>query len=116
TLRLGGPASEVLAGCEYSGAATVKAMMYDIDGRFPAIILYGDADVHGEIWHCPADLLARLDEYEGVSSGLFRRVGIEASAGDAPVPAWIYAAGPALSRHLTPENRLSHGSWSSPGP
>jgi gamma-glutamylcyclotransferase (GGCT)/AIG2-like uncharacterized protein YtfP len=111
TLRRDGAAADILNGCEWVAEATVPGILYDIDGRFPALVLYGDAPVCGDLWRCPAELLLRLDEYEGVATGLFRRVAREVQAGDEDVPAWIYAAGPALSRRLLAERRVSSGRW-----
>jgi gamma-glutamylcyclotransferase (GGCT)/AIG2-like uncharacterized protein YtfP len=112
TLRREGGAAAQLAGCELVGPGTVGGTLYDIEGRYPAIVLYGDAPVAGEVWRCPADRLLSLDAYEGTDSGLFRRVAVEVSLGDGrQVSGWIYAAGPALSRQLRPERRLVVGDW-----
>ncbi|CAN5756538.1 gamma-glutamylcyclotransferase [soil metagenome] len=112
TLQRGGSAHDQLRECDCAGAATVGGTLYDIDGRFPALLLYGDAPVRGEVWRCPAALLPQLDAYEGRADSLFRRVGVEATAstGDR-LPCWVYTAGPALSRKLRPEARLPHGAW-----
>lgn len=106
TLRSGGPAAHVLAGCELVGTAEVAGTLYDL-GEYPALMLYGSTPVAGEVWRCPVGLLARLDEYEGVGQGLFRRVGLLAGE----YPCWTYVAGPALARRLTAENRMAHGDW-----
>jgi gamma-glutamylcyclotransferase (GGCT)/AIG2-like uncharacterized protein YtfP len=107
TLRTGGGASDVLAGCECVGAASVTGTLYDIAGRHPALMLYGRDRVQGEVWRCPVEMLARLDEYEGVERGLFRRVGVRAGG----LACWTYVAGPALSRELTPARRIAGGDW-----
>jgi gamma-glutamylcyclotransferase (GGCT)/AIG2-like uncharacterized protein YtfP len=112
TLLRDGVAADLLACCGRVGEAVVRGVMYDIDGRFPAVVLYGDAPVHGEVWRCPAELLLRVDEYEGVASGLFRRVAVEAELGDGRVACWVYAAGPALGRQLTADARVVDGRWS----
>ena len=89
--------------------------LYDIEGRFPALLRYGGDIVHGELWRCPADLLPALDGYEGVEEGLFRRIGEEAVLPDGErVACWVYTAGPALSRKLTPEMRVLSGRWPTP--
>jgi gamma-glutamylcyclotransferase (GGCT)/AIG2-like uncharacterized protein YtfP len=111
TLLHNGAAADLLHGCERVGAASVRGVMYDIDGRFPAVVLYGDAQVHGEVWRCPRELLLQLDEYEGTASGLFRRVAVEADLADARVACWVYAAGPALGRKLTAAARVADGRW-----
>jgi gamma-glutamylcyclotransferase (GGCT)/AIG2-like uncharacterized protein YtfP len=111
TLRRGGPAHDRLAGCEHVGEGKVGGVLYDIDGRFPALLHYGETPVYGEIWRCPAELLLQLDRFEGVDSGLFRRRGIEVETERGEVPCWTYTAGPALSRKLQPDRRIRSGRW-----
>jgi gamma-glutamylcyclotransferase (GGCT)/AIG2-like uncharacterized protein YtfP len=111
TLRSDGAAREMLAGCERVGTATVDGTLYDIDGRFPALMLYGGTPVQGEVWRCPVDRLQRIDEYEGVGRGLFRRVAVMAAG----LACWTYVAGPALARELTPARRVLSGTWSGAG-
>jgi gamma-glutamylcyclotransferase (GGCT)/AIG2-like uncharacterized protein YtfP len=106
TLRAGRDAASRLAGAVRVTEATVEGTLYDLV-EYPALMLYGSTPVRGEIWRCPAGLLARLDEYEGVDRGLFRRVAIMVGE----FACWLYVAGPALSRRLTPDRRLSHGDW-----
>ncbi|HSJ25529.1 MAG TPA: gamma-glutamylcyclotransferase family protein, partial [Longimicrobiales bacterium] len=98
-------------GCEHIGTATVSGILYDMDGRFPALVLYGTEPVEGEVWRCPPDVLWRLDEYEGTASGLFRRVAVEVTTRDGDLPCWVYTAGPALSRKLVPGRQLRGGRW-----
>jgi gamma-glutamylcyclotransferase (GGCT)/AIG2-like uncharacterized protein YtfP len=107
TLRREGAASKLLAGCEYVGPATVGGTLYDIGGRFPALLLYGKEPVRGEIWLCPFERLAQLDAYEGVERGLFRRAGLEVDG----IPCWTYVAGPAVARELTPDRCIPAGDW-----
>ncbi|HEX6309292.1 MAG TPA: gamma-glutamylcyclotransferase family protein [Longimicrobiales bacterium] len=107
TLRSGMPAHERLAGCAKITDASVQGTLYDIDGRFTALLPYGSDVVEGEVWRCPAELLPVLDEYEGTRAGVFRRIGAEvATRGGDRFPCWLYAAGPALSRWLTPDHRI----------
>ncbi|HSJ13955.1 MAG TPA: gamma-glutamylcyclotransferase family protein [Longimicrobiales bacterium] len=113
TLRTRERAASLLQGCECTGIGRVHGTLYDIDGAFPALMLYGETPVTGEIWRCPAAVLPRLDEYEGVGEGLFRRVATAVT--DAADPArelacWTYVAGPALARKLTPDRRTA--AWS----
>lgn len=109
TLRARERGAALLRGCRQVGRGTVHGTLYDIDGQYPALMLYGDTPVRGEIWQCPADSLLRLDEYEGTAEGLFRRIALEVpSETGATVPCWLYVAGPRLSRQLTPEHRLTH--------
>lgn len=107
TLRRGATAHDILAGATHVRAATIGGTLYDIDGEYPALILYGRTPVPGDIWRCPADLLKRLDAYERVDDGLFRRVGLLA----ADIPCWTYVAGPALASRLTPDRLMPHGDW-----
>lgn len=101
-----------LAGCTRVSDGTVGGTLYSIEGRFPALVRYGDDPVRGEIWRCPGDLLSELDAYESVATGLFRRVALEIEIGTGElVPCWLYTAGPALSRQLTPVNRIASGTW-----
>lgn len=103
TLRSGGSAATMLAECERVSAGEVSGVLYDIDGEYPALLLYGTTPVEGEIWRCPNEMLARLDAYEGVEQGLFRRVGVTVR----DVGCWTYVAGPQLSKKLTPERRIN---------
>jgi gamma-glutamylcyclotransferase (GGCT)/AIG2-like uncharacterized protein YtfP len=112
TLRAGGSAAGLLDGCEWLGRATVHGILYDIDGRFPALVLYGeDSPVHGDVWRCPARFLPSLDRYEGVAEGLFRRVAAEVDTAGGRTPCWLYTAGPALSRKLSFDRRIVSGEW-----
>jgi gamma-glutamylcyclotransferase (GGCT)/AIG2-like uncharacterized protein YtfP len=107
TLRSDGPQAELLSSCERVAPATVNGVLYDIDGDYPALLLYGNAVVHGEVWRCPSELLWRLDEYEHVEQGLFRRVGIEVDG----CACWTYVAGPTLAKRLNTARRLESGDW-----
>jgi gamma-glutamylcyclotransferase (GGCT)/AIG2-like uncharacterized protein YtfP len=111
TLAQGGAAASLLDGCEAVSDGVVRGILYDIDGRYPALVLYGAAPVHGRIWRCPSDLLLRLDEYEGTGQGLFRRVALDVEHDNGHIPCWLYIAGPALSRRLTAERRIEGGRW-----
>lgn len=88
-------------------AASVPGTLYDIDGCFPALMLNGGGRVHGEVWRCPTDLLSKLDDYERVERGLFRRVAIEVDG----MLCWTYVAGPTLARKLTRTRRIASGDW-----
>ncbi len=110
TLLGAGAGSHLLQGCLHSGRAQVNGILYDIDGEYPALVLYGEQPVAGELWRCPWQRLARLDEYEGVGVGLFRRVAVEVKHenGDR-IASWIYVAGPKLAHKLSPAR--STASW-----
>ncbi len=104
TLGENGAGAPLMAGARRIRDATVAGTLYDIDGEFPALMLYGTTPVAGAIWHVPdAARLPLLDEYEGVERGLFRRVGVEVAG----VPCWVYVAGPALAPRLTPDRRVA---------
>jgi gamma-glutamylcyclotransferase (GGCT)/AIG2-like uncharacterized protein YtfP len=107
TLRMAGEASALLDGCVRVMHASVLGTLYDIEGEFPALMLYGGTAVRGEVWRCPFERLARLDAYEAVERGLFRRVAVVVAG----VPCWTYVAGPALAHQLTPGQRLASGEW-----
>lgn len=106
TLREGPQASRLLDDCERVGPARVTGMLFDA-GAFPALVLAGRDCVQGEVWRCPPEIVARLDDYEGIDVGLFRRVGIRVDG----VACWTYVAGPALAPRLTPDRRIEAGAW-----
>lgn len=110
TLRTGGAAGGLLAGGRALGEATLRGSLYDVQGRFPALVLGGDTEVQGELWEVPAARLAELDAYEGVDQGLYRRARAEADG----TACWVYTAGPALLPQLSPEHRLAGGRWPPP--
>lgn len=107
TLMADGGRAELLEGCERVRAASIPATLFDIDGRFPALMLYGTRPVHGELWRCPVERIHRLDEYEAVADGLFRRVGVEVEG----IGSWTWVAGPKLAHRLEPERIITSGSW-----
>lgn len=102
-----GPAAELLAGCERVTEASVRGTLYDL-GDYPALLLSGSTEVPGVIWRCPVERLPRLDAYEGVDEGLFRRVGVEVGG----VGCWVYVAGPELGLRLLPEARRTRATRS----
>jgi gamma-glutamylcyclotransferase (GGCT)/AIG2-like uncharacterized protein YtfP len=104
TLRDRGSSSSLLRDCVQIGPASVGGVLYDVDGEYPALVLYGTNPVAGEVWRCPNELLASLDTYEGVDAGLFRRVGVDVDG----TPCWTYVAGPKLTRKLTPAQRIDY--------
>ena len=110
SLKADGSAADLMRGCDLVGEATVAGALYDIDGRFPALVLAGPGTVHGEIWRCPVDRLRVLDAYEGTEDGLFRRVGVESEGRGC----WTYVAGAALAARLTAAGRIESGTWGRP--
>src|SRR5687768_8130084 len=113
TLKSGERNAHRLSGCELIGPGQVGGILYDIDGEHPALVVYGTSRVAGEIWKCPPDLLFKLDEFEGLASGLFRRIGVSAETRNGPLPCWTYVAGPGLAQKLTPSRRIA--SWTQKG-
>jgi gamma-glutamylcyclotransferase (GGCT)/AIG2-like uncharacterized protein YtfP len=107
TLRTGGAAAAKLRDCARVEDASIAGTLYDIDGRFPALVMGGHGRVHGEVWRCPVEMLKQLDEYEGVEQRLFRRVAVQVGAN----ACWTYAAGPLLARRLVPSCRVAGGRW-----
>ncbi len=107
TLRSNGAGASLLADGVLVGEGSVGGVLYDIDGNYPALILYPGTPIFGEVWRCPALSLFQLDEYEGVDEGLFRRVGVEVEMKDGGRQGcWTYVAGPKLSRKLTSSRRI----------
>lgn len=108
TLKRGQRSADLLEGCDWLGAATVPGILYDIDGEHPALVVYGNSEVKGEVWRCPINLLPTIDAYESLDSGLFRRVGITVVLEDGREQGcWTYVAGPRITRKLTPESRVA---------
>ena len=82
------------------GAATLQGRLYRVSW-YPGVTLSDDAAdvVHGEIYRVSAATLARLDEYEGVTSGatsvasadeyVRQRCAVRDADG-APDEAWVY--------------------------
>lgn len=99
--RTGIPGRDLLAGCERVGGAIARGTLFDL-GEYPAAMLSGNDPIEGTIWRCPASRLARLDRYEGVAEGLFRRVGARIGG----LACWVYVAGPGLASRLTPGARV----------
>jgi gamma-glutamylcyclotransferase (GGCT)/AIG2-like uncharacterized protein YtfP len=106
TLRSNGAGASLLADGELVGEGSVGGVLYDIDGAYPALVLYGTTPVRGEVWRCPASALLPLDAYEGVAEGLFRRIGVEVEMDGRTQGCWTYVAGPGLSRKLTGAQRI----------
>ena len=107
TLRSNAAGASLLAAGEQIGEGSVGGVLYDMDGAYPALVLYGAAPIRGEVWKLPAAALATLDAYEGIADGLFRRVGVEVVMDDGSISGcWVYVAGPRLGRLLTPERRV----------
>lgn len=87
--------------------ATVAGELYDTGLDYPAAVFRGDAPIHGRVYELAADRMApaldHLDEVEGAVRGLYRRVTVTTSLGEA----WAYECGDeALLR-----TRITSGDW-----
>lgn len=69
-------------------------LLFDVGG-FPGLVAWPDDQegVTGEIWLVDDRALARLDRFEGVSEGLYRReaIALALSSGPDPVEGYVYA-------------------------
>lgn len=79
TLKRGCSNHAQMAGAQFLGLARTPPgyRLYDLGG-YPAIVARpGDANaVVGEVWSVDPEVLARLDRFEGVHEGLYRRENI----------------------------------------
>jgi gamma-glutamylcyclotransferase (GGCT)/AIG2-like uncharacterized protein YtfP len=107
TLRRGGSANTLLRGERLLRRASLPGELHDVEGRYPALLLEGDDRVEGELWSSSPALLTRLDEYEGVGAGLFRRALTRLDGEEI----WVYVAGPRLAPRLGAATRLPGGVW-----
>ncbi len=119
TLRraFGHPMHRLLARhADYAGEATYQGRLYDL-GPYPGVLPSDQAneEVKGELYALypgtRADLLARLDAYEGCGppgEALYRREKHVIYARDgAPVQAWVYL----YNRPLTGARRIFSGDY-----
>ena len=95
TLKHGCKNHRHLAGQRYVGEARTAPgfRLYSL-GDYPGMV--ADAQdregVSGEVWEVSADALARLDDFEGVDQGLYRRTPVPLLAPfSGPVDAYLYA-------------------------
>lgn len=76
TLKRGGSNHRQLAGEIFVGEAHTVAgyRLFALDGYPGMVALAGDREgVVGEVWSVKPDALTRLDRFEGVDQGLYRR-------------------------------------------
>jgi len=96
TLKRGCKNHHLLAGQTYVGDARTApgCRLYDL-GDFPGMVadITDTVGVTGEVWSVSAPALARLDAFEGVPEGLYRRerVTLLAPFADAEVHTYFYA-------------------------
>ena len=85
-----------LAGQTYVGAARTQPgfRLYDAGG-YPGLAAMADdqAGVFGEVWEVEAEALIKLDRFEGVAEGLYRReaVPLQAPFAGQKVEAYFFA-------------------------
>jgi len=87
--------------------ATVAGELYDTGLDYPAAMFRGDAPIRGRVYalrdELVDDALAHLDRVEGAVRGLYRRVEVATSEGNA----WAYECGdPSLL-----VTRIASGDW-----
>lgn len=84
---------------------SIRGQMYDL-GAFPGVvgISGGSGRVEGEIRHVSADQLKRFDVYEGVDSGLYRRIKTETLDGQ---EVWVYEFACDVGQH----RKVPEGVW-----
>jgi gamma-glutamylcyclotransferase (GGCT)/AIG2-like uncharacterized protein YtfP len=116
TLRRGGTrdVETFYGGAEFLGAARVRGVLYDL-GDYPGLSLSaGDGWVSGEVFDVMPEVLAKLDEWEGIDpespdDGEYRRVRIAAElAGGGVESCWAYEIDAA---RCAGRSVISSGDW-----
>ncbi|MFA6962365.1 MAG: gamma-glutamylcyclotransferase family protein [Opitutaceae bacterium] len=103
TLKRGCKNHAHIAGQTYQGEARSEPgyRLYDL-GDYPGMVVdTSDTEgVTGELWSVDNAALARLDEFEGLNEGLYRRVAIKLLTTSAPITAhtYLYARDPGSLR------------------
>jgi len=122
TLKRGEANHGQLAGQTFVGAAATKAAyrLYALDG-YPGMVEAGDGrSIPGEIWRVDERRLARLDAFEGVPEGLYRRAEVHLlSPHDRPaIETYLYLQSTEgrfeLSRWSATSGRAGHSPSSGP--
>ena len=94
TLKRGCSNHAQLAGQRFVGEArTVPAYRLFDAGGYPGLVSSMPGDhVTGEVWEVDADALQRLDVFEGLAEGLYRRerVQLEGPFADRAVEAYVF--------------------------
>jgi gamma-glutamylcyclotransferase (GGCT)/AIG2-like uncharacterized protein YtfP len=112
TLKKGFPAHKLMvdADAKFEGIAVTDCayQLYD-QGNFPGMVEEdGPTGVHGEVYDVPEKAMSKLDAYECVSSGLFRRAEIELADGTKAL-AYLFA------RDYYAALRIESGVWDERG-
>ena len=100
-------------GSENTGVVEKSSLVYPGHESFPAIIQNekGSGTVV-EIHDVSEDDLARYDLYEGISSGLYRRVKVKVSMDDdSEEEAWLYVAGDEMLQRSKMFRIIESGDW-----
>lgn len=103
-----------LLGSAMRRKAIVKGELYVLPAGYPALVLTGSKNVHGELVEMrDPRLFSLLDSYEGVDEGLFTRVECEARVGLRSERAWVYTLdlGRARTGRLRPDGRFRSTRW-----
>lgn len=97
TLKRGCGNHRQMAGLTFVGDARTRPgfRLYDVGG-YPGLVAASDDrnGVSGEVWSVDAAGLVRLDRFEGVAEGLYRRepVPLEAPFADQAVAAYVFGS------------------------
>jgi len=111
TLKHGESQAALLTGLERQ-PARVRGRLYHLPAGYPALVLGGDQDVHGELVAAPDPrLLQLLDDYEGVGQGLYRRELVRCVMGLRSELAWAWVMDDAEAHG---GRFLPRGTWSDP--
>lgn len=93
TLKKGCKNHRHLAGQRFDGEAATAAgyRLHDL-GEYPGMVFDPGTPGHvrGELWSVDDDALARLDAFEGVGEGLYRRAPVGLAAPHDGTTAWTY--------------------------
>jgi gamma-glutamylcyclotransferase (GGCT)/AIG2-like uncharacterized protein YtfP len=111
TLKKGGSNHGVLSDQSFVGEArTVPGFrLFDL-GNYPGMIADPSSpiSVTGEVWSVSHEALARLDAFEGVPEGLYRRVALQLlePVGAEAVQTYLYA------QDVSGRREIASGAWS----
>ena len=100
TLKRGGRNQRQMAGLAFVGPARTQPgfRLYDVGG-YPGLVAEPDErnGVSGEVWSVDAAGLARLDRFEGVAEGLYRREVVPLQSPFADHVVFTYVVGSAVT-------------------
>ena len=100
-------------GSENTGRVEKTSLVYPGHQRFPAMIQ--DEKGKGtvvEIHNVTNSQLKEYDLYEGINTGLYKRVKVKVKMDDGEkIEAWTYIAGPELVRVTNVFKEIPNGDW-----